>query len=147
MKTNIPVSNRRRKQRGSALLEGALSFSAFLMLTFGVMEFSMAVFAYNWVSYAAREGARWASVRGNTYVPVGATVGTPATQDQISAYVKSQAVGLVASNVTVTAAWTPDNSPGSNVKVTVAYNVIPLVGLALTNSMSVSSASQLIITQ
>ncbi len=147
MKSNIPVSRNRRGQRGSLLLESALSFSAFLLLTFGVMEFSMAVFAYNFVSYAAREGARWASVRGSTYVPAGTTVGTPATADQIRDFVRSQAVGLIANNVTVTTTWSPDNAPGSNVRVAVSYNVIPLVGLALKNNLTVSSAAQLVIVQ
>jgi TadE-like protein len=33
-------------------------------LMFGIIDFSRALYAYHWVAYAAREGTRWASVRG-----------------------------------------------------------------------------------
>ena len=35
-------------------------------LMFGIIDFSRALYAYHWVSYAAREGTRWASVRGTS---------------------------------------------------------------------------------
>ena len=134
MKTSIPVT-RRHPRRGSALIETALSFSAFLLLTFGVMEFSMAVFAYNFCSYAARDATRWASVRGSS-------IASPATNDDIKAFVKSQAVGLISNSIGVTTTWVPDNSPGSEVRVAVTYDVIPLAGLAIKNTLKVGSTAQ-----
>ena len=120
------------------MLEIALSLTAFLLLTFGVMEFAMAAYAYNFCSYAARDATRWASVHG-------AQSTSPATSDQVTSLVRSEAVGFATNNLSVSTTWLPDNSPGSVVKVSVSYNVVPLVGLALQNTLQVGSTSQMII--
>jgi Flp pilus assembly protein TadG len=119
------------------LVEGALCFSAFLLITFGVMEFAMAVYGYNFCNYAAQNAARWASVRGANYP-------TPATSTTVQNYVTNQAIGL-ASTPTVTTTWTPDNNPGSVVQVTVTYNVIPLTGVTLHANFQVSGTAQMVI--
>ncbi len=59
------VTSRARK-RGSAALEFALASIAFLALLFGIIDFCRAVYAYEFVTYAARAGARWAVVRGSS---------------------------------------------------------------------------------
>ena len=46
------------------VVEFALSVIVFLMLLFGMIGFGVAVYDYNFVSDAAREGARYASVHG-----------------------------------------------------------------------------------
>jgi TadE-like protein len=57
-------------QRGTSLVEVAVSLAVYLSLMFGVIEFSMAVYAYNFVSDAAREATRYAVIRGeNSCVP------------------------------------------------------------------------------
>jgi Flp pilus assembly protein TadG len=129
---------RSRSQRGSGLVEGALCFSAFLFITFGVMEFAMAIYAYNFCSYAAQDAARWASVRGANYP-------TPATATDIQNHVASQAVGLT-NTVTATTSWAPDNKPGGTVQVTVQYSIIPLTGVTFRDSLQVGSTAQLTIT-
>ncbi len=45
MLSKHPTSGRRKRQRGSALLESTLCFLGFIFLTVGLMEFSMAVYA------------------------------------------------------------------------------------------------------
>lgn len=117
------------------MVELAVSIMAFLLLTFGAMEFGMAVYAYNFCSYAAQDAARWASVHGSQS-------STPATQDSVAAFVQSEAVALTPSLLTTTTTWTPDNNPGSTVKVTVAYLVKPLAGLALRADLNVASTAQ-----
>jgi Flp pilus assembly protein TadG len=84
------------------------------MLTMGVMEFSMAVFASNFVSYAAH-GARFASTRGNTYPAPGT--------DTIQTFLRSLAVGLTTGGVTTTTTWIPPGhkDPGAQVRVVVKY--------------------------
>ena len=54
----------RRPARGTgqALVEFALVLPIFLLIVFGVFELGRAVFAYNTVANAAREGARVAAV-------------------------------------------------------------------------------------
>ena len=120
------------------MVELCLCFMGFVMLTVGVMEFSMAIYAYNFCSYAARDGARWASVHGSQSA-------SPATPDSVRSYVRAQAIALTSSNVLVTTTWTPDNTPGAVVKVVVAYTVTPLAYLALKQNLSVSSTSQVTI--
>jgi Flp pilus assembly protein TadG len=128
---------RRSRQRGSGLVEGALCFTAFLFLTFGVMEFSMAIYAYNFCSYAAQDAARWASTRGANYP-------TPVKASDVQSHVTNQAVGLT-NTVTVTTTWAPDNKPGSTVQVTVQYSVIPLTGVALHSNLQLGSTAQMVI--
>ena len=128
---------RRNRRRGSGLLEGALCFSSFLFITFGVMEFAMAVYGYNFCQYAAEDAARWASTRGANYP-------TPAAAGDVQTYVTKEAIGL-ANTPTVTTTWTPDNKPGSIVQVTVTYTVIPLTGVTLHGNFQVSATAQMVI--
>jgi len=134
---NAGQKRRHNSQRGSGLVEGALCFSAFLFITFGVIEFAMAIFAYNFCSYAAQDAARWASTRGANY-PV------PATASDIQTHVVNQAVGL-ANTVQVTTLWSPDNKPGGTVQVTVRYSLIPLTGVTLHSNLELSSSAQMVI--
>lgn len=127
------MPNRKRRQRGSGLVEGALCFSAFIFITFGVMEFAMAIYAYNFCAYAAQDAARWASARGSNY-PV------PATPADVQTYVAGQAVGLP-SPVNVTTTWQPDNKPGGTVQVIVSYSLIPLTGVTLHSNLQLSSTA------
>ena len=132
------TERRRRTQGGTAMLESALTFSAFLLLTFGVMEFSMAVYAQNFCAYVSHDAARWAAVRGST-------ASTPAGTSEVRAWVLSQAAGLSSDRMTVTTTWAPDNKPGSVVAVNVSYSVLPLVGLAQKSQFSVGSTSAMTI--
>jgi Flp pilus assembly protein TadG len=130
-------AQRRRRQRGSGLVEGALCFSAFLFITFGVMEFAMAIYAYNFCSYAAQDAVRWASTRGANYP-------TPVTSTDIQNHVANQAIGLT-NTLTVTTTWTPNNAPGGTVHVTVQYSVVPLAGVALHSNLQVANTAQMVI--
>jgi Flp pilus assembly protein TadG len=142
MVSKHPISARRslgrRNQKGSSLVESTLCFLGFMFLTLGMMEFSMAVYAYNFVTYASSVGARWASMHGTNSA-------TPATTDSVQTLVRNQAISLIRSNLSVATTWSPDNQPGSIVQVTVSYTIIPLVHLALRNNMSVRSTSKVVI--
>lgn len=52
----------RRKQRGAAMVEMAITISLFMMLVFGIIEFSLAYFQWTRINEAARDGARYAIV-------------------------------------------------------------------------------------
>jgi TadE-like protein len=91
---NINDSNNRgdqRKERGISTLEFGLVMTLILFpLMFGIIDFSRAVYAYHWVSYAAREGTRWASVRGAACPTLNPLPGgCPATAAQIQTFVQS----------------------------------------------------------
>lgn len=94
-----------RGEGGSAIVEMALSVSILVLLLVGISRLSIGLYAMDFLSQAAREGARWKIVRGNT-----CSTNTPgldhcgATQTDIQNYV--QALGLpFASGVTVTRSY------------------------------------------
>ena len=141
MKPAIPVTRRRRdRQSGSSLVESTLCFLGFVFLTFGMMEACMAVYAYNFCSWAARDATRWASVRGSQS-------GYEVTNTEIQNYVRNEGIALTRNSVTTTTTWIPDNKPGSQVRVLVSYQVIPMVGLALRERFTVSRPSQTVISK
>ena len=118
-----PMTFRRslRDQRGATLVEFALASTLFFTITFGTIEFGRMILDYNIVSNAAREGVRWAAVRG-------AGSGRTATADQVKDYVVSKSVGLLSTtNVVVT--WPTNKAVGSVVQVQVSYSFTPIVTL------------------
>ncbi len=133
-------SARRKHQRGSSLVEGALCFTVFLMILFGMIDFGRAVFAYNFISYAAREGARYAIVRGNSG-------GHAASTTDISSFVKQEAIGLDPSAITVNTTWTQDKNAGSTVQVQVQYSFQPVVPYMPSGPLTLASTSKMLISQ
>lgn len=69
------MSGRRDGRRGQSLVEFALVLPVLLLVFMGILDFGRAIFAYNSLSNAAREGARVAIVDQTVVggVPVGAT--------------------------------------------------------------------------
>jgi len=63
----------KRGQRSQALIEFALVSPVLLLLLFGIVDIGRAVFYYDTVSHAAREGARVA-VRASNPLPTNADV-------------------------------------------------------------------------
>lgn len=56
-----------RRNRGQELVEYALTLPLLLLIVLGIMEFGIAIFTYNSIANAAREGARVGAVaRGTT---------------------------------------------------------------------------------
>lgn len=151
---------------GATLVETALALTILFVLLFGIFEFSMAFYTYHYVSDAAREGSRWAMVRGSescTNTP--ALTSCDASVSDIQNYVKSLAYAGIDSvnRMTVdvqtcpysksTASWsacatgTTDNAPGDQVQVTVTYSFplsIPFWG---TKTIPVSSTSTMVYSQ
>ncbi len=66
----------------------ALSSSVLFAMFFGMFEMSMASYTYHYVSDAAREGSRYAVVRGQPPAITLGLTGCGATSDTISTYVK-----------------------------------------------------------
>ncbi len=58
---------RRDVPRGQALVELALVLPIFFLLVFGLVDLGRAVFVYNSLAEASREGARWGSVQARAY--------------------------------------------------------------------------------
>lgn len=144
------------REDGQSTLETALSAIAVLTLFLGVMEMCLALYTYHFVSEAAREGTRYAMVRGSSCF--GFTSACPAQASDVQTHVRGLGFpGIVSANVTVTTTWPttgssctpsslPCNNPGNFVQVTVQYSFplsIPFVPsitlpLASTSKMAIS---------
>ncbi len=109
-----------RDERGAAMVEFALVATVvFFPLVFGIVEFGRVVFAKTTITAAAREGVRYAIVRG------GAS-GSVATATDVSNYVIGR---TKLSPIVVQTTWSPGQAPGDTVKVAVSYSYAPIVKL------------------
>ena len=140
-------------QRGSTVVEFALSVLVLLSLVFGVMDFGRALYAYHAVCYGARQGVRFAIVNGAASNSP-ASASTIATQVENASSLNPSALAVNptspntspgAMNVYVT--WNPNNKSGSTVQVEAQYNyqfMFPLLRLSPT---TLTSTSQMVISQ
>ena len=156
-----PLRWRRRacNESGAAIVEFALSASILLTLVFGVFGMSTALYSYHFVAYAARVGTRWAIVRGSSCPAV--LSGCPAygTGADVQTYLRSIAYpGINPNSLNVTTTWptagpacapssNPCDNPGNLVQVTVSYQLPILVPFVPVTSMSMSSTSEMVISQ
>ena len=148
-------------ERGQATVEMALASMIMLSMFIGIIEMALALYTYNFISEAAREGARYAMVRGSSCTSLTNCGATPA---QIQTYLQSLSLGGTASatNMTVSTTWlsasttipttwtscgtTECNAPGNAVQVRVTYAFpLTLPWLAKT-TLNMSSTSQMVIT-
>jgi Flp pilus assembly protein TadG len=149
---------------GSALIEMAISASIIFSLLLGMIQLSLALYAYHFTADAAREASRWAIVRGNQ-----CSTNTPgldhcnASGVDIQNYV--QGLGYpYAGSMTVSATWltagsppattwtacgttTSCKAPGNEVQVTVSYNVPLYIPYWRNATVQVGSVSQMVIAQ
>ena len=143
MMTKLRVPRRPFGSRsGNAIIETGLCFLLFTTIFLAIMEFGMGIFTYNFVSYAAREGSRYASTRGSQC----ASPCTMATNDTVQTMVRNQVVALDPSQVAVNTSWNSSNVPGNTVTVNVSYPIKPLIGFLLGN-ITVAATSTMMISQ
>ena len=143
MMTKFRVPRRPLGSRaGQAMIETALCFLLFITIFIAIMEFGMGIFTYNFVSYAAREGSRYASTRGSQC----ASPCTTATNDTVQAMIRNQVVALDSSKVAVNTTWNSSKVPGNTVTVNVSYPIKPLLGFVLGN-ITVAASSTMMISQ
>lgn len=145
---------------GQSLVEFALIFAALFAMLFGIFELCLASYTYHYVSESAREGTRYAVVRGSSCALM---PDCNATAAQIQTYVQGLGYpGINSTNMTVTTNWLspgvgplnptacstgPCNAPGNLVHVQVNYAFplrIPFWG---SSTINISSTSQMVISQ
>ena len=161
-----------RGEKGSALVETALSATVLLALLIGMMQAFLAFYGYHYVAYAAREGSRWAMVRGSDCHLDSMTMpDCGVTQSELQTYIRGlNFPGINSNNVTVTASWdqpsaptdaapsitwstcstgTPGtcNVPGHMVVVNVTYAYPLNIPFMRTTSLNMTSTSSLVISQ
>jgi Flp pilus assembly protein TadG len=140
-----------RHERGSALVEFAIASTVALTMIFGIIDFARGLYTYHLVSNAARAGSRYAIVHGSAC----SVAGCPATSDQIQTYVRGLAPGIDPSSLTVATTWpgggtncaAGSNDPGCPVTVTVTYPFKFMIRLLPSFTMSMTSASTMVISQ
>ena len=134
---------RRVREAGQSLVEFALVVPIFLILVFGVVDGVRAVFAYNTIANASREGARYAMVHGASS---SSAVG-PGNTSALTTYVQHYTGGLGSSSVTITPTWPGgSNTAGSKVKVDVQYHWRPMFSSLLrTSALTLDASSTMVI--
>jgi hypothetical protein len=144
-------------ERGSNLVEYGIVLALLLMMLFGLIDFGRALYAYHFVSDAAREGTRYAMVRGSTCnIQLPGCVPPPGYPD-IQTYLKNVPAGIDPAQLTVTPRWNPNSSascpgpqidtPGCVVEVQVSYNFNFMLPFLPRSTVVMQSSSQMVISQ
>ena len=149
---------RGKVQGGSVLIEQALTVLVMVSVMFGAIDFGRALYTYHYVSYIARDATRWASVRSTSLN------GGPIAPGDVQTYVSNvSGMGLDPASITSTTNWiappngTPlcpsaasnpaNQKPGCIVQVTVNYSYHFFLPFLAGRTFTMSSESQMIITQ
>jgi len=156
-------------ENGGSLVEMATCCMVLMPLMFGVIQFSLAFYAYHFVAEAAREGSRYAMVRGSQSckntpnLDNACSTSNGATASDIQTWVQNLGYPM-AKNLSVTAAWysySADTNghatwaacagqcsiPGNQVKVTVVDNYSLAVPYWKTIRVPLQSTSTMVISQ
>jgi Flp pilus assembly protein TadG len=137
-----------RDESGSSIVEFALASTILFMLVFGVMAICLALYSYNVTAEAAREATRFAIVRGSACTK---TLPCNATLDQIQAHIRGigfPGINSTSLSVTSDCCWPSSNkNPGSPVQVTVQYTFPLAIPFVPTRTLTMSSTSQMLISQ
>ncbi|HLY02486.1 MAG TPA: TadE/TadG family type IV pilus assembly protein [Candidatus Cybelea sp.] len=145
--------NKNRRERGSSLPETVIVMTVLLALMFGIIDFGRAMYTYSFVAQLARQGARWAIVRGSNCSLLDHC---QALTGDVQTYVQSLNYGAaVSSQITVHATWANSGSatncssvhaPGCVVTVNVTYPFTFLLPWVLQgNVWNLSSTSQMVV--
>ena len=155
-----------REERGSAILETALSILMLITFLFAVMEVCLGAYTYHFISEAARAATRYAMVRGSSltgdctapgYANCIAQGGNNA--GDIAAYVQNLSFpGIDPNKMTVNSTWlksdgtacgTADSckAPGNQVQVIVSYNFPLSIPFVPAYTWTLASTSQMVISQ
>ncbi len=123
------------------MAEFALVLTPCLALFFGVINFALALYCYDFVCYSAQQAVRYATVHGSTAVTV-------VSATDVHNYVNTLVVGVLnTAAMTVTTTWAPNNKPGSIVTVAISYNFPPLTNLVSSVTIPLTRTAAMVITQ
>jgi Flp pilus assembly protein TadG len=143
----------RTRERGSSLAETAIIMAVVLAIIFGIVDCGRALYTYGFVAQLARQGARWAIVRGADCTLLSDCPN--ATSAELQTYVQSLNEGATtASSITATLSFaasapvcTASNSdaPGCLAVVTVSYPFKFLLPFLPTAAITMQSTSEMVI--
>jgi Flp pilus assembly protein TadG len=143
---------------GATIVEFTVSAAVLLMALFGIIQCSLALYVYNYVSDAAREATRYAMVRGSSCTLL---TGCNVTQAEIQTYLRGfQYPGVNVSNLNATATWlsqnassptgwtacgSPCEAPGNQVRVQVTYTFPLSIPFWKNSTVDIASTSEMVI--
>lgn len=153
-------------ESGSTLVEMALSLVLLLMCIFGVADCSRLLYAEHFIASASRQAARYATVRGSSWLGVAcasnASVSCMVTSTAVQRYVAGiTPSGIRTSLLTVTTTWpgttatgatclsngSASNGPGCIVVVKVSYQFNFVTPLLPKGSRVLTTTSKMTISQ
>jgi Flp pilus assembly protein TadG len=120
---------RRRGERGSSLIEGALALLLLLLLTLAIVDVGRYLYAANLLPYLAREGARFVSLHG-----------PEVEQSVVQKHVRRLAAGLPPDSVQVDLTI---ETGAPAVTVRTQWTFTPAAGLLLGQNVPVSGQARL----
>ena len=130
-------------ERGQAIVETSLALIVFFIMIFGAIDLGRAVWNYNTLAQATREGTRYAIVHGaDSSDPSG-----PGDDQDIKDVVQKNGSGLAGEELTVTTEWLDGgNEPGDRVTVSSQYTFTPMFNFLGSVSINLSSSSTMEVT-
>jgi Flp pilus assembly protein TadG len=153
-------------ESGASIVETALALTILLPLIFGVMEACLAAYTYHYISEAARAATRYAIVRGSSLTTDCAAPGYATCIAQggsntgdIATYVQHLGFpGIDPTKMTVNSTWLKSDGtacgttdickpPGNQVKVTIHYGFPLSIPWVPANTWTLTSTSQMVISQ
>jgi Flp pilus assembly protein TadG len=168
--TTGQIQRHARDERGSAILETALSILMLMTFIFAVMEICLGAYTFHFISEAAREATRYAIVRGSSFTTdcTAPTVANCTAQGgnntgDIATYIQNlNFPGIDPTKMTVNSTWltgagttTPTNCgfadsckiPGNQVQVTIQYQFPISIPFVSVNTWTLTSTSRMVISQ
>ena len=137
-----------KSEEGSALVEFALTVPMLFAFFFGLIEVSMVIYTHQVISEMAREGTRYAMVRGSTCVDTSGNSCT-ATIATVNSYVAALSwpnIGGAIPNIGTTYPQISE-APGNPVQVTITYAFPFRVPFIPASTLNVTSTSVMYIVQ
>jgi Flp pilus assembly protein TadG len=135
-------------QRGATMVEMAIVMATFLALLCGIIDFGRAAYTYTFVAKLARQGARWAIVRGAYCTGIDHCPAAAGSTD-IQPYVQSLSEGATAAGGLSASLSFPtcggSNAPGCVAQVTVSYPFNFMLPFLPSGTWNISSTSQMVI--
>jgi Flp pilus assembly protein TadG len=148
-----------RGEHGSALVEMALSLFILLTVVLGLMEISMALFTFHFISEAAREGSRYAMVRGSSCPAILSGCPAAGTSVDVQTYLRGLGFPVITPSLlkvtttfpttgtSCTPSTSPCDNPGNLVNVVVTYKFPLSIPFIPARMLNMTSTSQMVISQ
>lgn len=136
------------EERGETLVAFALTASVMFLFLLGLTQMCLAFYTWQWISELAREGTRYAIVRGST-CETAAGASCEASASDIQSYVEGLKFPNIGGGTLVVTASFPSASeaPGSPVEVEVTYNYPYTIPFLPHSTLSMESTSEMTIVQ